>query len=216
MTRIGSVVMVLTLVVSAVPAFATVWSEWYVADFQTAVDSNWDVTQRTAAPIDANRLFLGRFGTGDSASLTLSDLPQHTGVRISFDFYAINTWEPTDHFYCADLTDGLLLVSENPAAIKGRNDLGTFPGDEPYNTSRADSYTATGLGADATTLVFKWVTDLDQAFTNESWGLDNVRVELGDVIQSDPPETTPELSSSALILLGALPVGFAWYRRRRS
>lgn len=33
---------------------------------------------------------------------------------------------------------------------------------------------------------------------------------------SDPPETTPELSSSTLLLLGALPVGLAWWRRRRA
>ena len=29
-------------------------------------------------------------------------------------------------------------------------------------------------------------------------------------------EATPELSSGALLLIGALPVGFAWWRRRRA
>jgi len=31
----------------------------------------------------------------------------------------------------------------------------------------------------------------------------------------DPGEVTPELSSSALMLLGALPIGLAWWRRRK-
>ena len=68
-------------------------TQFYFNDFETgSVGSEWsrntlDVTPR------AYRRFLGQFTGNDVVTLTLTNLPNHTNLTLSFDFYMIRSWD---------------------------------------------------------------------------------------------------------------------------
>lgn len=71
-------------------ASATV-TQVYSNDFEAPVGSEWSQTDRDVTPVGA-RGFLGQFGS-ESAVLSLSGLPAHDSVTVSFDVYVIDSWD---------------------------------------------------------------------------------------------------------------------------
>lgn len=63
----------------------------YFSDFETDVGAEWSNIRRDATPT-ASRRFLGQY-RNDTATLTLSNLPPHSNVSISFDVYVIGSWD---------------------------------------------------------------------------------------------------------------------------
>ena len=62
----------------------------YSNDFEGAAGSEWSNAVKNTTP--SGRGFLGEFGNG-TVSLTLSGLPPHTEVRVSFDLFIIRSWD---------------------------------------------------------------------------------------------------------------------------
>jgi hypothetical protein len=67
-------------------------AEVYRNDFSRPdrLANNWSPARRDIAP-NGGRLFLGRFGN-ETVTLSLSGLPKHRFVKISFDLYTMTTW----------------------------------------------------------------------------------------------------------------------------
>jgi len=62
----------------------------YNNNFEGAVGEGWSNTSTDTTP--SGRIFLGRFGN-DTVSLTLTGLPDHTDVTVSFDLFIIGAWD---------------------------------------------------------------------------------------------------------------------------
>lgn len=79
---------------SVIANFKTAKDSWTIAyseDFEGAVGPEWSRQETDMTPVGARR-FLGQFGNG-AVTLTLENLPPHSGVRITFDLFIINTWD---------------------------------------------------------------------------------------------------------------------------
>jgi len=63
----------------------------YSTGFQGKVGGEWSHSSTDATP-QGKRLFLGRFAD-DDVSLTLSDLPAHAFVTVSFELFIIDSWD---------------------------------------------------------------------------------------------------------------------------
>jgi len=64
----------------------------YFNDFEAeAFGTEWSAVAIETTPVLA-RSFLGRFGN-ENVSLSISDLPTHDTIRISFDLYIIGSWD---------------------------------------------------------------------------------------------------------------------------
>ncbi len=64
---------------------------FYFNDFETSVGSEWSTDVRDTTPIGSRR-FLGQF-RNETVTLSLSGLPPHTAVTLSFDLYIIGSWD---------------------------------------------------------------------------------------------------------------------------
>jgi hypothetical protein len=63
--------------------------------FESAVGPEWSSTNRDITPIGAKG-FLGQFGSvsvEQSVTLTLGNIPPHTGISVSFDLFIIASWD---------------------------------------------------------------------------------------------------------------------------
>jgi hypothetical protein len=179
----------------------------YTNDFEGLVGSEWNVPASIATTPIGARKFLGEFA-GATAALQLSDLPPHTHLKVSFDLFVLKSWDGNhtdfgpDQFYVT-LRGGSRLFSGTFSNYSPTEQ--SYPGAPgsryPSRTGAVENntlgYTHSNLGpADAVyhlTLAFEHTAatvTLDfsgvnlQDIPDESWGLDNVRVE---AIQSPPP-----------------------------
>ncbi len=75
-------------------------SLFYFNDFSVPVGPEWSDSSRETTPVGA-RQFLGRFAS-DTVSLSLTGLPAHTQVSVSFDLFIINSWDGSDLTYGPD------------------------------------------------------------------------------------------------------------------
>ncbi|MHC4715708.1 MAG: hypothetical protein ACYS5V_01945 [Planctomycetota bacterium] len=173
------------------------------ADFERPPGPQWSVRKTEVTP-KGRRTFLGRFGNGE-VKLTLTDLPAHTYLRVSFELFIIRTWDGSASGVGPDLWS--LNVQDGPELLRCTFANGVAPGCDTQ--SFPDGYPGpahprqTGAHAVATlgyktnhplegdsvyrlsvtfghagpdvALIFAaaGLEDLD----NESWGLDNVKVE---------------------------------------
>lgn len=62
----------------------------YQNDFDGVINAEWSKTVRDVSP--NNHGFLGQFGN-DDVILSLTDLPEHTSISLSFDLYIIRSWD---------------------------------------------------------------------------------------------------------------------------
>src|SRR5579859_7688161 len=67
----------------------------YSNDFEGAVGPEWSITNTDVTPVGA-RHFLGQIGSvsvEQAVTLTLTNIPPHTGITVSFDLYIIDSWD---------------------------------------------------------------------------------------------------------------------------
>jgi hypothetical protein len=223
----------------------------YFNDFQTAVGPGWSTTgldplaiDHTPLPADGSRKFLGRedgqpdptLGLhNETVSLSLTGLPAHTSVTVSFDLYVIQSWDGADPDGILDpnIDEWLLNVTGGPTLLdttfsnteeSGHSQNYPDPVGGPTHpagtgASEIDSLGYFFLGDSvytlsftfphtATSLVFNFGAHGLQHILDESWGLDNVLVTV-----SGTPTAIPEPAS--LLLLGPGLAGLTLWRIRR-
>lgn len=135
--------------------------------------------------------FLGRFWRepSETISLTLENLPEHTGVELLFDFYAIDSWDGKnppngpDKFRVGSGTQTSNLLNDFFQNHKYSRVSGSFG----YNTRFSDSIYENLNGGyyfehDESELTVNFTTQVNHNNINdESGGLDNVRVAIGRI-----------------------------------
>lgn len=168
-------------------------TEVHFENFESTVSAEWSSLGTDTTPV-GSRAFLGEFGN-ETASLSLTGLASHTEAKVTFDLFVIGTWNGND------LTDGPdrwsltadsgipqidttfsntasrqafpddVPAGDNAARTGSAEDdtLG-FIADSVYNLSFTFPHTASSLSLDFTG------SGLD--LLDESWGLDNVKVEI--------------------------------------
>lgn len=135
--ELSILLLLLTTAVGPTPAKATSAPAVYTYDFEGSVGGEWSPAQTSGTP--TGRRFLGEFGA-EQATLTLNNLPPHLAVTLSFDFYAIRSWdgnqeqneegEPVgpDRF-AVSVTDGPTLLDTTFA--NGDDAVQAYPGAYP-------------------------------------------------------------------------------------
>jgi hypothetical protein len=183
--------------------------------------------------------FAGNFlrsATGDTVSLSLSNLPAHDTISLSFLFAAIDSLDGTGTFPAGDffrvVFDGATLFSESfanatlqqtqsyvspPGVELARHvDLGfTGPGsnytDSAYNFGADPRFSDFAHTASSAKIDFYIFGEGNQSLNDESWAMDNLNV---SVDTKAAAVAVPEPSSFALLAAGlGLLIGFK--RRRR-
>ena len=179
----------------------------YKNDFENAAGRHWSSGKLSTTP-KGGRKFLGEFSNG-TVSLKLTDLPPHKRARVSFELFIIRSWDGNDTRPTApdimdvSLGDGRVLLrstfslTTGPQSFPDAVGQGSYPAatgaaerrtlgfDYPTERNVNAVYKLTFLlthTARTLTLRFK-ASDLEQ-ISNESWGLDNVKVEL---LPAGPP-----------------------------
>ncbi len=204
----------------------------YMNDFEGPVGAEWSNTSTDTTPVGSRR-FLGQFNN-ETVSLTLTGLPSHTDVTLSFDLFLINSWDGNvdccfdgPDFWGLDVMGGPTLLYTTFSNL----DEASFSQSYPENYPPTSSYPAYTGASEVDTLgytffgdsvyslsftfphtdgsiVFNFYGSGLQAIGDESWGLDNVKVEVG-------PSVAPVPEPSTVVLLGAGIAGLAALGRRK-
>ncbi|MHB1142267.1 MAG: PKD domain-containing protein [Sulfuricaulis sp.] len=201
---------------------------YYYNDFQSAAGGEWSRTNIASAPLPeygGTRLFLGEFGN-ETVTLSLTGLPSHGNVTVSFNLYLIRAWNGNDttvingdplgpNYWQLNVSGGPVLFNQtfsngNPAGQSYSPYIGAASCNPGYNSSYpAGTYNPmTGAvecyslgymynfpyGSEAmdsvynlsfnfphtsNSLALNFKADGLLGMSNASWGLDNVRVEVG-------------------------------------
>ncbi len=208
--------------VGAEPGTVVVYSN----DFENKAGLEWS-TQATAQTPKGGRRFLGPFAN-HKVHLTLKNLPPHKYVRVSFDLFIMKTWDGGDlrdpDIWNLKVQGGPKLIHCTFATARGENLAQTFPDNLPGPLHRGRTGAAEHL-----TLGYVWRNDpldavykLQPAFphtgkdltltfsgsalqevADESWGLDNVKIEL---LSGPKLLTRPRLDREWNALIGNDPV----------
>jgi hypothetical protein len=144
-----------------------------------------------------SRVFLGEFGA-ETVSLSLSDLPSHAEVTVSFDLLVIQSWDGNFRKYGPDVFD--LSVVEGPTLLHTTfaspdTDLlqaypDPFPGGRFAGGTGASMVDALGypfwgdsvyhltftFPHSSSTVRFDFSASLTEDVRDESWGVDDVEV----------------------------------------
>ena len=182
----------------------------YMEDFEGAVGAEWSNTSTDTAPADPTK-FLGQFGN-QTVSLSLASLPAHSEVTVSFELFIIHSWDGHANGSGPDVWD--LTVSGGPTLLNTTFAThaprlqaypSPYPGNPgpPHNPPHPGATCANCLGlpnffstGDRYNLSFTFPhsgnsLQLDfaasglQSLSDESWGLDNVKVEAKLAVDSD-------------------------------
>lgn len=175
-----------------------------------------------------------RSPTGNTVTLTLTDLPAHDTISLAFLFGAIDSLDGTGAFPAGDffriVFDGNTLFSESfanalpgqiqsyipPAGVElaRRVDLG-FSGPGGFNTDSAYDFGADPAFANfahtgsSATIDFFIFGPGNQSLSDESWAMDNLSVSVTTV----GTQAVPEPGSLVLLAIGVF--GMLAFRRRR-
>ncbi len=194
-------------------------AEFYAANFETAVGSEWSTNKAEVTPM-GNRRFLGQF-SNQTVSLSLANLPPHTQVTVAFDVYVIRSWDGNSVQWGPDIFD---VRAENGAVVTRTTFAnqplrqawpGEFPGgDNAPGTGAAErntlGYNFESGQMNAVYRVTKTIAHTGGALKlnfmasgleiieNESWGLDNVSLRVDcpppGVIAADENQPTEILA----------------------
>ena len=202
-TRLAAAILI--TVWAATAAFAQSGIIVYENDFDLPVGNEWSDDRRASTPI-GNDQFLGRFG-GEPAALDLVDLPEHCSVTVSFQLYVIGSWEGSVGSKAgADIFDvnasvpgdccpveNLLHTTFANCDCKFQAYPDTYPNVHRPGLTGAAEVDSLGYDQDAVyDLSFTFFHDRPdlrvtfagspnlEELANESWGLDNIVVEIND------------------------------------
>ena len=177
----------------------------YSQDFSQTIGPEWS-NQHTALTPQGNRRFLGEFGN-QTVTLTLTNLPPHGAATVVFDQFVIRNWEGSESedgpdLWEVNLAGGLRLVrgtfnNGGSEAAPTQSFPGTYPIDQfPPRSGSSESNTLgfTLLGGAVRDSVYRHVqvfphttssmvlnfmgSGLSENPTEESWGIDDVKVYL--------------------------------------
>lgn len=173
----------------------------YSNDFERTAGREWSLPITDTTP-KGNRRFLGQFAN-DAVTLTLTNLPAHQSVTVSFDLYIIRTWDGHSTRWGPDVWG--LSVTDGPALVRttfsSRGHMQAYPdvhlsGSHPARTAAREADTLGYMWRDAPrdsvyspSVTFSHTADSLQlnffasglsAIANESWGLDNVRITVSE------------------------------------
>jgi len=175
----------------------------YEHDFDTPVGPEWSSNLRTTTP-NLARIFLGRFA-GENVRLNLDALPEHCSVTVSFDLLIIGSWEgSTGYFSGPDTWDldasvpgeccpseNLLHASFANCACRYQSYPDTYPDVYHPGLTGAEEVESLGYHRDSvyhmSFTFYHWRDSLQLSFagnqqlqnwTDESWGLDNLVVQV--------------------------------------
>jgi hypothetical protein len=206
----------------ATPAAAvTVYSNGFGTDAAGFTGAN------TLLTAPSGQVFLGPLSGGGTATLSLSGLPAHTGVTVSFDLYVLNSVDGNGAHCCGPdpfrvLVGGTEVFNETFAQNAGWQQSFGGPG-VPGGTGAAATATlgfSTVWGNDWTyalglttphsgsTLTIAFIGDANQGWSDEGYGIDNLVVELTG---GGGPSGVPAPAAFALFGLGL--IGLAAARR---
>lgn len=211
---------------AALAAPAAAMTVVYENDFETGTAGpEWSKTDTGTSPSGEN--FLGNFGR-NIVELTLTDLPAHNEVTVTFDLYLIKSWDGVGEFgndswwlavdgekqFESTFSNANDLPGEgqhypNPAndtdihaprsGAFANNSLGfTFAG-VPTDSTYRMSFTIPHTGDDLV-IRFRGGRELEN-LGNESWALDNV--EVGVAAIGEPIPAPAGVAALALGLAGA-------------
>ena len=168
--------------------------------------------------------------SSNTVTLSLSGLAAHSTATLNFSLYVINSMDGDEPFGVSETTAGVLLaalcrnvfsvhqcaISSPAPSIKSPDATNTL-GFAPLNsgTTAADSIYDFSLtfAHSASSLAAAFTYSGLQGITDESWGLDNISVEINSNGTTPPPTGAPEPGS--LALLGSA-LGGLWITRRRT
>ena len=173
----------------------------YTQDFDGAIGSEWSNTTTSTTPTGGRRV-LGEFGN-QTVRLTLTNLPPHTLARVGLDLLLINSWDGNNTTYGPDhwsmqVLGGPVLIDTTfsnfswedqayPGAF-GSSSRPAATGAAEINTLGYASASGTFLGDTVYRLMVPFANTNDslvleftgrglQVLSDESWGIENVRVE---------------------------------------
>ena len=176
---------------------------YYTNNFDTPVGPEWSQADRDVTPW-GQRMFLGQFGA-ESVTLTLSDLPPHSTLLLTFDLFIIGSWDG-NYVGSGAGPDIWQVWADEGAAFTTTFNTHTFAaqyqaypdiypgGQHPSNTGATEvntlGYSCIGsctnavyhfelaLGHANGTLTLGFGAANLEALSNESWGLDNLQLSL--------------------------------------
>jgi len=165
----------------------------YAADFEKGISLEWAVPLLNSAETLGFSSFSGRFGNSVQ-SLTLTNLVPGQSYTLGFDFYAIDTWDGGTSDYFNVAVNGRQVFHETFANYNGEppNSAQTYsgrPDEGRANYGFAPSYVdAIYRNLEITFTASNAVTTLSfsgqnlQDISDESWGVDNVSVQLASTL----------------------------------
>ena len=167
--------------------------------------------------------------SNNTVTLSLAGLAPHSSATLTFDLYVINSMDGNEPFTVNETAGALLAATcsnvfsvhqcsltvpsastQSPAAINALGfaplNTGVTASDSIYNFSLTLPHSASSFVAD---FVYSGL----QSLADESWGLDNIVVEINSDGTTPPPTGVPEPGS--LALLGSALAGL-WIVRRKT
>ena len=182
----------------------------YSNDFEQKAGDEWSKKVIGVTPV-GERKFLGNFGP-EKVGLSLSDLPEHRFVRVTFDLFLIESWDGSSRNWGPDLWE--LSVRGGPRLVYATftncgyfsdNNVQSFPDDYPlskhkgwtgasekqslgykwfFKRDKGKGYLTDGVYRmsavfphSVDSLILDFQSRCEDTKEDQSWGLDNVKVE---------------------------------------
>lgn len=189
----------------------------YKTDFESGSGSEWSLFRTSSRAIGAAPgagRFLGEF-SNESTRLSLNGLATHTRARVQFDLFIIGSWDGNGNFvggvdrWSLGVTGGPTLVDttfSNTGPEVGLSNRQAYPGSYPGgdHAARTGSVSYTGGVGNYGDTHYRIVKEFDHSGSSlgldfssqtqfqpedETWGLDNVCVELLDASAVPEPHS---------------------------